>query len=66
MYEWQRTGLDAQQTVAHELKMQKIQSQGYESLTDAQVREYEIENALIAATGVLQAVGILMESGKAE
>ena len=51
MYEWQRTGLDAQQTVAHELKMQKIQSQGYESLTDAQVREYEIENALIAATG---------------
>ena len=51
MYEWQRTGLDAQQTVAHELKMKKIQSQGYESLTDAQVREYEIENALIAATG---------------
>ena len=51
MYEWQRTGLDEQQTVAHELKKQKIKSQVYESLTDAQVREYEIENALIAATG---------------
>ena len=51
IYEWTRTGLNANETVAHELKMQKIQSQGYESLTDAEVREYEIENALIAATG---------------
>ena len=51
IWEWERTGLDADETVAHELKLQKIQTQGYENLSDEEVREYEIENALIAATG---------------
>ena len=51
IYEWTRTGLNANETVAHELKLQKIQTQGYENLSDEEVREYEIENALIAATG---------------